>query len=200
MKKPFSITELSLRILRISIGIAIAVSIIGYYIDVSQTSTIVIQGIPELSSDDSNVSEQEPTQTSETTTVTHTEPSAETAHDTSVEIPVETTGVATEPPETSTSASAAEQPITIIMNSEANAQQNDAADIAPEIPESGFININTASAAELMALDGIGEVKAAAIVEYRREHGEFRSVDELLNVKGIGEKTLEKNRSRITVN
>lgn len=56
MKKPFSITELSLRILRISIGIAIAVSIIGYYIDVSQTSTIVIQGIPEFSSDDSNVS------------------------------------------------------------------------------------------------------------------------------------------------
>lgn len=200
MKKPFSITELSLRILRISIGIAIAVSIIGYYIDVSQTSTIVIQGIPELSSDDSNVSEQEPTQTSETTTVTQTEPSAETAHDTSVEIPVETTGVATEPPETSTAAPAAEQPITIIMNSEANAQQNDAADIAPEISESGFININTASAAELMALDGIGEVKAAAIVEYRREHGEFRSVDELLNVKGIGEKTLEKNRSRITVN
>ena len=200
MKKPFSITELSLRILRISIGIAIAVSIIGYYIDVSQTSTIVIQGIPEFSSDDSNVSEQEPTQTSETTTVTQTEPSAETAHDTSVEIPVETTGVATEPPETSTAAPAAEQPITIIMNSEANAQQNDAADIAPEISESGFININTASAAELMALDGIGEVKAAAIVEYRREHGEFRSVDELLNVKGIGEKTLEKNRSRITVN
>ncbi|MBP0983633.1 MAG: helix-hairpin-helix domain-containing protein [Oscillospiraceae bacterium] len=200
MKKPFSITELSLKILRISIGIAIAVSIIGYYIDVSQTSTIVIQGIPELSSDDSNVSEQEPTQTSETTTVTQTEPSAENAHDTSVEIPAETTSVATEPPETSTSAPAAEQPITIILNSEANAQQNDAADVAPEISESGFININTASAAELMALDGIGEVKAAAIVEYRREHGEFRSVDELLNVKGIGEKTLEKNRSRITVN
>ena len=200
MKKPFSITELSLKILRISIGIAIAVSIIGYYIDVSQTSTIVIQGIPELSSDDSNVSEQEPTQTSETTTVTQTEPSAETTHDTSVEIPVETTGVATEPLETSTSAPAAEQPITIILNSEANEQQNDSADIAPEISESGFININTASAAELMALDGIGEVKAAAIVEYRREHGEFRSVDELLNVKGIGEKTLEKNRSRITVN
>lgn len=200
MKKPFSITELSLKILRISIGIAIAVSIIGYYIDVSQTSTIVIQGIPELSSDDSNVSEQEPTQTSETTTVTQTEPVTENAHDTSVEIPAETTRVATEPPETSTVAPAAEQPITIILNSEANAQQNDAADIAPEISESGFININTASAAELMALDGIGEVKAAAIVEYRREHGEFRSVDELLNVKGIGEKTLEKNRSRITVN
>lgn len=63
----------------------------------------------------------------------------------------------------------------------------------------GIININTASAAELVALDGIGAARAEAIIEYREAHGGFKSVDELLKVSGIGEKTLEKNRGRITV-
>ena len=64
---------------------------------------------------------------------------------------------------------------------------------------SRLININTATAAQLTELSGIGEVKAAAILEYRSTHGDFSSVDELLNVSGIGEKTLEKIRSYITV-
>ncbi len=63
----------------------------------------------------------------------------------------------------------------------------------------GLININTATASQLTALNGIGEKKAAAIVEYRRQHGNFSSVDELINVSGIGEKTLEKIRNDITV-
>lgn len=66
-------------------------------------------------------------------------------------------------------------------------------------PRSGKININTASVVELMTLDGIGEVKAKAIVEYRETNGYFKSVDDIMLVKGIGEKTLEKNRDRITV-
>lgn len=61
------------------------------------------------------------------------------------------------------------------------------------------ININTATSRELQSLSGIGEVKARAIVDYRNEHGFFASVDELINVKGIGEKTLEKIRAFITV-
>lgn len=66
-------------------------------------------------------------------------------------------------------------------------------------PQSDLININTASVEELMTLDGIGEVKAKAIVDYRAENGYFKSIDDLVLVSGIGEKTLEKNRDRITV-
>lgn len=62
-----------------------------------------------------------------------------------------------------------------------------------------LININTASSSELQSLTGIGEVKAGAIIEYREQNGGFSSVDELINVKGIGEKTLEKIRDRIIV-
>lgn len=57
------------------------------------------------------------------------------------------------------------------------------------------ININTATAEELdEALPGIGETKAKRIVEYREAAGGFDSVDELINVSGIGEKTLENLR------
>ena len=48
-------------------------------------------------------------------------------------------------------------------------------------------------------LSGIGETKAKAIVAYRDTHGAFASVDELLEVKGIGEATLEKNRDKLMV-
>jgi competence protein ComEA len=62
------------------------------------------------------------------------------------------------------------------------------------------VNINTADASELeYALLGIGPTKAQAIVEYRASNGPFRSMDELVQVKGIGLKTLEQNRDLIVV-
>ena len=61
------------------------------------------------------------------------------------------------------------------------------------------ININRATEAELVALDGVGSSKAQAIILYREMFGGFKSVDELTKVKGIGAKTVEKNRSRLRV-
>lgn len=70
-----------------------------------------------------------------------------------------------------------------------------------EVAPVGKVNLNTADAATLQReLLGIGEVKAQAIVAYRDEHGDFASVDELLEVKGIGEATLEKNREKLSIN
>ncbi|WP_097460838.1 ComEA family DNA-binding protein [Mangrovitalea sediminis] len=62
------------------------------------------------------------------------------------------------------------------------------------------LNINRASAAELSSmLKGIGPSKASAIVAYRKTHGPFHSIDELVKVKGIGSSTISKNRSRISI-
>ncbi len=66
-------------------------------------------------------------------------------------------------------------------------------------PQTELININDANLEQLQQLDGIGKVKAQAIIDYREAHGAFLTVDELTRVDGIGEKTLEKNRDRITV-
>jgi competence protein ComEA len=62
-----------------------------------------------------------------------------------------------------------------------------------------LINVNTASAIELEALPGVGEVLAAAIVQYRTEHGPFATVDDLVDVSGIGPSTLEEIRDHTTV-
>ena len=61
------------------------------------------------------------------------------------------------------------------------------------------ININRATEAELVSLDGIGSSKAQAIILYREMFGGFKTVDELTKVKGIGVKTVEKNRRGLSV-
>lgn len=63
----------------------------------------------------------------------------------------------------------------------------------------GSININVASAAELQKLPRIGAVIADRIIEYRINYGEFKTIEELLKVKGVGKKTLEKLLPYITV-
>ncbi len=60
------------------------------------------------------------------------------------------------------------------------------------------VNVNTADAATLAkSLDGVGHTKAEAIVAWRDEHGPFKTVDDLSQVKGIGPSTLERNRDAI---
>lgn len=61
------------------------------------------------------------------------------------------------------------------------------------------VDINTASAEELDKLPGIGPTKAQAIVDYRNEHGDFKSVDDIKNVRGIKEGTFSKIKDYITV-
>ena len=63
----------------------------------------------------------------------------------------------------------------------------------------GKININTAAAEELVSLSGIGEGRAADIIAYREENGAFSRIEDIMKVSGIGEKTFEEIKERITV-
>jgi len=62
-----------------------------------------------------------------------------------------------------------------------------------------LINVNTANLEELVTLPGIGESYALRLIEYRKKHGPFERVEDLLNVRGIGDRTLDRIRSRVTV-
>lgn len=71
--------------------------------------------------------------------------------------------------------------------------------VASSEPARGLVNINTASTQELESLSGIGNVYANRIIDYRNTNGNFNSIDEIMNVKGIGEKTFEKIKNNICV-
>lgn len=68
-----------------------------------------------------------------------------------------------------------------------------------QVRDQATININRASEGVLVSLNGIGSSKAQAIILYREMFGDFKTVDELAKVKGIGAKTVEKNRGRLRV-
>lgn len=71
--------------------------------------------------------------------------------------------------------------------------------LPPQVDNESKVNINTASAEELQTLTGIGEKKAQAIIDYRTQNGNFQSIDQLTEVDGFGEKTVEKLRDSITI-
>jgi competence protein ComEA len=61
------------------------------------------------------------------------------------------------------------------------------------------INLNTATIEELSSLNGIGEKKAQAIIDYREKQGNFTSIEQLVDVSGVGPAILEKNKALISV-
>ena len=63
----------------------------------------------------------------------------------------------------------------------------------------GLVNINTADLTQLQTVTGVGPATAQKIIDYRTQNGSFRSIEELKNVSGIGDKTFEKMRDQITV-
>lgn len=70
--------------------------------------------------------------------------------------------------------------------------------LLPLAAPAGPVNVNTADAATLAReLEGIGPSKAQAIVAHRDKHGPFRSIDDLARVRGIGRKTVERNRDSV---
>ncbi|PKH16627.1 competence protein ComEA [Pseudomonas sp. 43NM1] len=80
------------------------------------------------------------------------------------------------------------------------AQSSVSAQTATEM-QTGKFNLNTADVLTLQReLAGVGEAKAKAIINYRESNGSFASVDELLEVKGIGKAILERNRDKLEVN
>ena len=79
----------------------------------------------------------------------------------------------------------------VIMQAESNIDVKDDTAVA--------VNINTATKEELMLLENIGASKAEDIIEYRKEHP-FTKPEDLMNVPGIGEKTFERLKDKITVN
>lgn len=83
------------------------------------------------------------------------------------------------------------------------AQENAPASAQPVSGDSaesgGKVNLNTADAAALKTLSGIGDSRAAAIIAYRQEHGEFTCIEDIMKVSGIKQAAFEKIKDRITV-
>lgn len=79
------------------------------------------------------------------------------------------------------------------INEETKSAQNKTEDTNKKI------NINTADASELQQLSGIGEKRAADIINYREANGSFQAIEDLMKVSGIGEKTLENLKDSITI-
>ena len=78
--------------------------------------------------------------------------------------------------------------------------ENETADPTDDENQTGKININTAGVNELIRLPGIGETKAKSIIAYREAYGGFVAIEEIMEVKGIGQSTFEKIKDLITIN
>ena len=97
--------------------------------------------------------------------------------------------------------------VCLFVNSDRNSKAVDISSITQSSPNSAdapqeasfTVNINTADKEELMLLEGIGDVIAQSIIDYRTENGAFLTIEEIMEVNGIGEKKYEKIKNFIVV-
>lgn len=205
MKKPFSIVDAALNVIRICLAAGILITLFDFFTRIDQTPAIVIR-FPK-SAETEETSGYEPEYTAGTQIIQKSrgykkpEPLTEEPEpEISAIAETEPILISTEretASEASANYAAGGSAMQILQTSSSKAEET--ADAADSENSSELININTAPASELVKLKGIGEVKAAAIVEYRRINGNFKTVQDIMNVSGIGEKTFEKIRSQITV-
>jgi competence protein ComEA len=87
--------------------------------------------------------------------------------------------------------------LSVVLSSDIVFAQKTGGKPAAAVP--AVVNLNTATATQIATLPGIGEKAAQAIIEYRQKNGGFKKIEELMNVKGIGEKSFLKLKPLITV-
>ena len=205
MKKPFSIVDAALNVIRVCLAAGILITLFDFFTRIDQTPAIVIR-FPK-SAETEETSGYEPEYTAATQIIQKSrgykkpellteEPEPEISAIAETE-PILISTERETASEASANYAAGGSAVQILQTSSSKAEET--ADAADSENSSELININTAPASELVKLKGIGEVKAAAIVEYRRINGNFKTVQDIMNVSGIGEKTFEKIRSQIMV-
>lgn len=207
MKKPFSITNAALNVIRVCLAAGIFISLFCYFSRADRSNPIVINFPSASETEETSAPDISSTlEVPHTYTVIHTE------------ISTDTEPLSAEPEQTFSHSSndyqdettTEEEPEIIetapdyIISPPTIAQTAPSSEYAspPSVrveSTAELININEASVNELVRLSGIGEVKAAAIVEYRRTNGSFSAIEDIMKVKGIGEKTFEKIRDQISV-
>lgn len=215
MKKPNSISDAALAVIRVFLVLGIFISLFNFYIHSKQDSRIVIRIPPAEAVTETQEYAAKPDEPAKRDEHIASAQPVQSTQPTKPPQPAETAVTSGTHAETSTPAiqesgynKAADKDEDIIEITSSAAAETEvyvnsaaASDSATTAAasNSGLININEAPESELVKLNGIGEVKAAAIVEYRRNNGNFRRIEDILNVSGIGEKTFEKIRDQITV-
>ena len=192
MKKPFSIVDAALNVIRVCLAAGILITLFDFFTRIDQTPAIVIR-FPEYTTGTQIIQKSRGYKKPELLTE---EPEPEISAIAETE-PILISTERETASEASANYAAGGSAVQILQTSSSKAEET--ADAADSENSSELININTAPASELVKLKGIGEVKAAAIVEYRRINGNFKTVQDIMNVSGIGEKTFEKIRSQIMV-